>query len=650
VNWRFVVERYRRLGLRAKFAIHAAVSVVLLFGVLVPGVVYLQTRAALEQARQRGFGLTKVFAHSSVQALVGDDFLIMRQIINSVASDPDVLYVMILDPSGRVLAHSDMRYVGRQLTDAPSRKVASARHPLIAEWRDGSVPTYDFAVPIYVMNERRAVARIGISLVRELDAIRQTRNAILGLALVALLVGVSVAIWRARTVTRPVSELLQGARAITRGHLAHRIEVRGGDELGQLARAFNRMTESLQALMETSRQLSSTLDPNQVLTSVAAYARDLAKADVAAIAPYDPVTQQARVHVALGARTENVENMVVEPWRGLGGLVLATGQPAASPGAPESPQAVRDARYDEMCVQEGIASAVAVPIMLKDEIVGLLWVANRKSSSFSGEDVDALCRIAHQAALALENARHYQDLKRSHEELVSTQTELVRKTRMAAIGEISAVVAHEARNPLGAISNCVQMLRTNPHITGEDLELLEIVQAESQRLNEIISDFLTFGRPRAPRFEPVVLQEAIEDTLVLLRRDQRCGATIAFSIKFEAGVPPVEADRDQLRQVFWNLFLNAVQAMGDRGQLRVEVRRQGDVAEIEIHDSGRGISRSVQPRIFEPFYTTRPGGTGLGLATVRHIIEEHHGEIRVESEVGIGTCFTVTLPFDQTTS
>jgi signal transduction histidine kinase len=112
----------------------------------------------------------------------------------------------------------------------------------------------------------------------------------------------------------------------------------------------------------------------------------------------------------------------------------------------------------------------------------------------------------------------------------------------------------------------------------------------------------------------------------------------------------VEADRDQLRQVFWNLLLNAVQAMGDRGQLRVEVRRQGDVAEIEIHDSGRGISRSVQPRIFEPFYTTRPGGTGLGLATVRHIIEEHHGEIRVESEVGIGTCFTVTLPFDQTTS
>jgi signal transduction histidine kinase len=642
---------YEGASLQTKFALQVVLSTTLLFSILLPLVLYLQRQAILSNVEDAGFQLAKVFARSSVQAVVADDYLVMQHVVNGIGSERKVLYAMLLGDGGRVLVHTRVNERGTTYSDPLSTAAVNSKGPLLQRYlRPDGVRVYDFSVPVFVLDERRATARIGLSIQKELADIVRTRNSIILLGLGALAVGVAWATYRARRLTRPVGALVRGTEEIARGNLGHRISVGGGREFRQLAAAFNQMTQSVQALIETSRQLSSTLDLDAVLRSVTAYALELVKADSAAIALVDRETRQASLRVVLGARTNHLQGIPVTPGRGLGGAVLSRGTAVLSHDYLNDPEIAHDPLYDEVCREEGVVAAAAVPITLRGDIVGVLWVANRTSTTFTRENIDTLERMASQAAIAIENARLYQDLKRSHEGLIAAESQLVNKTRMAAIGEISAVVAHEARNPLGAISNCVQMLRTNPHITGEDLELLEIVQAESQRLNEIISDFLTFGRPRAPRFEPVVLQEAIEDTLVLLRRDQRCGATIAFSTKFEAGVPPVEADRDQLRQVFWNLFLNAVQAMGDRGQLRVEVRRQGDVAEIEIHDSGRGISRSVQPRIFEPFYTTRPGGTGLGLATVRHIIEEHHGEIRVESEVGIGTCFTVTLPFDQTTS
>ena len=282
-----LAEWYRELSLRTKFGLHSAVSITLLFGALIPGVVYLQTRAALEQAKHRGLQLAKVFAHSSVQAVVAEDFLIMRQIINSIGSEPDVLYAMILDPSGRVLVHSDLTEARKTYTDRLSAEAARTEHPLLQELRRPDIHAYDFAVPIYVLNERRAVARIGISFEREWAAIHRTRNLVLSLGVVALLVGLALARLQARGVTRAVGQLVRGAGEITKGNLDHRISVNAGGELGQVALAFNRMTQSIQALIDTSRELSSELDSDTVLRSIAAYALTLVKADVVAIAPYD---------------------------------------------------------------------------------------------------------------------------------------------------------------------------------------------------------------------------------------------------------------------------------------------------------------------------------------------------------------------------
>lgn len=638
---------YRGISLPAKLALNAVLSTGLLFAILLPLVLYMQSQTLLSLAEETGFRLADVFARSSVQAVVSDDYLVMQHVVNGISSDRRVRTAMLLGEDGSVLVHTRAIERGKRYVDPESVRAAQTMGPLLQRYdtSDGQ-PVYDFAVPVYVLDQKRATARVVLSIEHELAQIARTRNVILVIGVAVLAVGLAWAIRRAKGIVRPVEALVAGTREIGRGNLTHRIPIEAGDELGQLALAFNRMTASLEALMETSRELSSMLDPDQVLQSIAAHALKLVKADLAAIAPFDKATQQARVAVALGAVSEGLQHAVVTPGRGLGGAVLATGRPMVTGNYLGDPGIVHDPAYDAIVQAEGTRASVAVPITVKNEIAGVLWVGNRRDEAFTAEDVDILRRMSHQAAIALENATLYQDLRRSHEQLLAAQTEMVGKTRMAAIGEIAAAVAHETRNPLGALSNCVQLLRRNPNITGEDAELLEIVHTESQRLNEIVSDFLAFGRPRPAQFEAVDVHEVLETTLAMLRRDARCPSSIVFVTKFDRALPAVRADRDHLRQVFWNLFLNAVQAMGQQGELRAETRTEGSSVQISVQDTGPGISPSALGRLFEPFYTTRAGGTGLGLAIVRRIVDDHGGDIRVDSEPDQGACFTLTLPAD----
>ncbi len=229
---------------------------------------------------------------------------------------------------------------------------------------------------------------------------------------------------------------------------------------------------------------------------------------------------------------------------------------------------------------------------------------------------------------------------------MATQADLIRKARTEAIGDIAAVLSHEARNLLGALGTCVQILRRNPHITGEDAELLDIIKTGSRRLSEIVSEFSAYGCPRSLHFQEVDLHELIEETLVVLQRDDRFSSSIFIRRQYDPSLHNIKADRDQLGQVFWNLFLNAVQAIGDQGQLWVETRRVGREIEILVQDTGPGIPAAVLPNIFEPLYSTKSDGIGLGLAIVRRTVEELGGHITVHSEHGTGTRFMMLLPVE----
>jgi two-component system sensor histidine kinase PilS (NtrC family) len=235
----------------------------------------------------------------------------------------------------------------------------------------------------------------------------------------------------------------------------------------------------------------------------------------------------------------------------------------------------------------------------------------------------------------------FQDLTEVHE-----MRERVRKAdRLAAIGELSAGIAHELRNPLASISGSIEMLYQELELDGENKRLMELIMRESDRLDRIISDFLEFARLRTPRRFPSRVDKSLSETMVLLKKNAEKSNGITVRLECAHDLPTVFMDDEQLRQVFMNLSINACEAMTDGGTLEVVAAPRGaEAIQVEFRDSGRGIDPESVDRFFEPFFTTKEGGTGLGLAIANKIVAAHGGAIGFRNREGGGAVFTITLP------
>lgn len=238
----------------------------------------------------------------------------------------------------------------------------------------------------------------------------------------------------------------------------------------------------------------------------------------------------------------------------------------------------------------------------------------------------------------------FQDLT----EIKALEEEVRLKDRMAALGQMAAGIAHEIRNPLAAMSGSVQILQKSLKPAGEEGELLDIVLRESRRLNQIIKDFLLFAKPGSFHPQRADLVAILTDALTLLRNSEEFSPRHSVRTRFEADEIHAHVDANMMKQVFWNLAKNALKAMPDGGALTVVVARE-DTSSVAVTfaDEGVGMSQPEIRRAFEPFQTNFDEGTGLGLAVVFRIVQEHHGRIRVRSRVGQGTEVRVTLPAAQ---
>ena len=238
----------------------------------------------------------------------------------------------------------------------------------------------------------------------------------------------------------------------------------------------------------------------------------------------------------------------------------------------------------------------------------------------------------------------FQDLT----DMKTLEAELRLKDRMAAVGELSAGIAHEIRNPLAAIAGSVQVLKKSTALNPKEQRLMSIILKESERLNKSIADFLRFVKPQEKRPAEFDIAASLAETLDLLRNSPElsAGHTIEDQI-----VPPsytIVGDADQIRQVFWNIARNAVQAMPNGGTLRVITGVAADRYNIVFSDNGSGMTDADQRRLFQPFRTNFPSGTGLGMAISYRIVQEHGGRIDVTSHEGAGTAITVSLPASAT--
>ena len=237
------------------------------------------------------------------------------------------------------------------------------------------------------------------------------------------------------------------------------------------------------------------------------------------------------------------------------------------------------------------------------------------------------------------------ELEENNRLLVKTRAELVRAEKLAAIGELAAGVAHEINNPMAIIRGNVELLQMSVPIEADNREEVDTIFQQVGRVERIVSNLLKFARQEQKHAGSVAINRLLHDVLSQLGHQVPLTG-IAVEERFATGLQEITGDRDQLRQVFTNLILNAVQAMPDGGRLTVATRlhADADVCEVTVADTGCGIAGENLAQIFNPFFTTKMQGTGLGLSVSYGIIREHGGKIDVQSEVGAGTAFRVVLP------
>jgi PAS domain S-box-containing protein len=410
-------------------------------------------------------------------------------------------------------------------------------------------------------------------------------------------------------------------------------------ENARLFEETRRRAEELELILEVGRSLVATLDVDRVLE---AGIRNLAR-----------ILDAPLGYVLL---SDGGRQLVIRSYAGhhpelVGRAVPLTGaEPSVARRVFETrePVTIADADSDPR-ISHPLRAAIGgraylgLPLVGRDRAVGVaLIVETRGVRHFTQAEVERATPIANQLAVALENARLYADLRQSYADLARAQDQLVRQERLAALGELAAIIAHEVRNPLGVIFNSMVSLRRTMKPAGEAKMLFDMVGEEADRLNRIVGDLLTFAKPSPAKLSPEPIARVAEEAVAAALSTVPGRVTMARD--FQEGLPLVPMDAHLMRQAILNVALNAVQAMPEGGTLSVGVRLADRAAVIELGDTGPGIPDEVRHRIFEPFFTTRATGTGLGLAIVKRIVDDHHGRVEVGPGLKGGTVFRMSLP------
>jgi signal transduction histidine kinase len=290
-----------------------------------------------------------------------------------------------------------------------------------------------------------------------------------------------------------------------------------------------------------------------------------------------------------------------------------------------------------------LGAAMFAPIVSPGSRSILFAARDPEDVPFSEADLEMFQILARQSAAAVENARLYDEQRAYIRKIEESQTALLQAEKMAAAGRLSASIAHEVNNPLQSVQNCLHLASREDLPDEKRKEYFDLARMELERLSLTVRRMLDFYRPGAVRPELVNLAELLNYVLALMEK-QLSEREVKVKVQLPSSIVPVMAVNNQIQQVFINLILNSFDAMPDGGDLTITGRPVSGGVEILFQDSGPGVPAGQQKNIFEPFFSTKEGGTGLGLTVSYNIVTAHGGALELLTDHGHGACFRLFLP------
>ncbi len=409
----------------------------------------------------------------------------------------------------------------------------------------------------------------------------------------------------------------------------------------EMEQAVLQRNRELAALNEISRLTGQSLDLDQVLVATLNQTLIAMAGRAALIALIEADEKQIVLHKHRGLPLQLVETFDRAHWQpgeGVIGQVVTLGRGMVSTDLHRDP-------YLSALLAYGLNVVACVPLPAQHGMIGVLAVFIQEDGQWDTDSLELLEAIGRQVGGAIENARLYTQVRQYAEELARSQAQLIQAEKLAAMGRLIIYISHELNNPLQAVQNCLHLVLNRPLSREKSREFLSMAQVEVERLINTVQRMLDFSRPAGEQDHAADVHAVLQDVLALSNK-RLSQARVRVRQVFAADLPRLRINPDQLKQVFLNLVLNAVDAMPNGGQLtlttRLDPSRQW--AYIDVQDEGVGLSAEAMKHLFEPFYTTKSQGTGVGLAISYGLIEQYGGDIQVRSREGEGSCFTVRLP------
>ena len=598
----------KQIRLKTRFMVATGAVLLVLMAVIMLLVGRSFTRSIQEEVQARGLAVAHSIAAVSTNALLTYNYVALEQNAEQASRGPDLVYVIILNKEQTVAAFSGHSgWQGKYLDDPLNERALSATAPLIQShmWSETGERVLDIAVPVYISGfpVKWGTVRVGLSLERMYRQIWQTQAALMGVGALALLLGLAGAHFMADRITRPLARVVEATIAAADGALDQNLDIRTRDEVEELAKNFNVM---IRELASQQRQLEER---------------------------FEEILQLKRyTDIVLASMTNGLMTLDLE-----GRLVSANAATEAIFDVTKKD--LEGKHFTQVWAQDSPIVRILERCVLHGE--------HCRNEEFVFEPVGGRRRTLILNTSFLKDAREapigillvFNDVT----EMKEMEAHIRQTDRLAALGTLSAGLAHEIRNPLSAIKTFVQLLPKKLSSAGFLDKFHVTVLRELNRINDLIESLLELARPPKMKYatiQPTELLRQVTD----LYRDELEQANISLSIQEKAPLPEICVDSEHLVRAFSNLVKNAKQAMPEGGTLTITAETDDEGLCLHFTDTGIGIDHLTLDNIFNPFFTTKDKGTGLGLAITHKIVQEHGGTILVSSTPGAGSTFTLTLP------